>query len=174
MKKILCLLLALVMLAGLGVGAGAAPPDTSTWPVLALNQPVDLDYFGESEDSEGNMCPAYMSTYQFIPAESGWYFYEILGPASLGFSFVYVMTNEGTSEWDDADTLPLATQAVHMEGGGEYFVVAQAIGAAGSTGVFQLAARKVDETVTLKCWQRLPCWLQWILRWVCFGWIWMK
>jgi len=25
----------------------------------------------------------------------------------------------------------------------------------------------------LKWWQRLPSFLQWILRWLCFGWIWM-
>ena len=24
------------------------------------------------------------------------------------------------------------------------------------------------------CWGCLPCWVQWILRWVCFGWLWMK
>ena len=23
-------------------------------------------------------------------------------------------------------------------------------------------------------WQRLPGWAQWVLRWLCFGWIWMK
>ncbi|MCL2300039.1 MAG: hypothetical protein FWC27_07830 [Firmicutes bacterium] len=28
--------------------------------------------------------------------------------------------------------------------------------------------------VTLKWWQRLPGWLQWILRYVFFGWIWMR
>jgi len=26
----------------------------------------------------------------------------------------------------------------------------------------------------LKWWEKLPTWLQWILRWVFFGWIWMK
>ena len=26
----------------------------------------------------------------------------------------------------------------------------------------------------LRWWQKLPAWLQWILRFLCFGWIWMK
>ena len=29
-------------------------------------------------------------------------------------------------------------------------------------------------TPVLKWWQKLSAWLQWILRWLCFGWIWMK
>ena len=29
------------------------------------------------------------------------------------------------------------------------------------------------EPIPDPCWARLPCWVQWILRWVCFGWIWM-
>ena len=24
------------------------------------------------------------------------------------------------------------------------------------------------------CWQKAPAWVQWILRYICFGWIWMK
>jgi len=31
-----------------------------------------------------------------------------------------------------------------------------------------------NNNTQLKWWQKLPPWLQWILRWFCFGWIWMK
>jgi len=26
----------------------------------------------------------------------------------------------------------------------------------------------------VRCWQKAPSWVQWILRYICFGWIWMK
>ena len=26
----------------------------------------------------------------------------------------------------------------------------------------------------LRCWQKAPAWVQWVLRYICFGWIWMK
>ena len=46
-------------------------------------------------------------------------------------------------------------------------------------GFIRTAVGLDDETggptaTPLKCWQKLPAWLQWILRWLCFGWIWMK
>jgi len=28
--------------------------------------------------------------------------------------------------------------------------------------------------IELRWWEKLPAWLQWILRYICFGWIWMK
>lgn len=33
---------------------------------------------------------------------------------------------------------------------------------------------KIDAFSTMKWWQMLPDWLQWILRYFCFGWIWMN
>jgi len=31
----------------------------------------------------------------------------------------------------------------------------------------------IDEP-PLKWWQKQPNWIQWLLRYICFGWIWMK
>jgi len=173
MKKLLCVVLAAVMLAGLGVGAGAEdiePPDTSTWPVLVLNQPMTLEFYGYSEGFDGPSYPAYMSLCRFIPAESGSYFFEILGPDTLGLRMVYVTTNDFISVWDD-DILPGAGKVAQLEGRVEHLVVAQVV--SGSTGNFQVVARKYVPS-TLKWWQKLPSFLQFLLRWLCFGWIWMR
>jgi len=175
MKKLLCVLLAVVMLAGLfGFGAGAAvdPNDYTTWPLLTLNQPVDLEFWGYAGGGfdDSGTYPAYMSFYRFIPAESGLYFFEIVGPDSLMLRLVYVTTTDFIGVWAD-DVLPGAGTILDLEGGEEYLVVAQAIyRVPGSTGTFQVVARKVNTP----WWQNLPPFLQFLLRWLAFGWIWMR
>ena len=169
MKKLLCVLLAAAMLAGFSVGAAAEvdPEDSSTWLELVLDQPVDLDFFGYTDSP----YPAYMSFYRFTPVESSSYYFEILGPDSLRYRLVYVTTKDSISVWDDSVIYPVAGRIAYLEGGVEYFVVAQAINMmAGSTGTFQLVARKV----ALKWWQTLSPFLQFLLRWLAFGWIWMR
>jgi len=175
MKKLVCALLALVMMVGLCVGAGAAvdPQDPSTWPELVLNQPAEIEFWDYTEgDLNGSPgYPVYMSFYRFTPAESGDYYFEIPGPDTLRFRFVYVIIN-GTSVWDDSDIYNPAGKIARLEGGVEYIVVAQAINMVlESTGTFQVVARRVN---ALAWWQTLPPFLQFLLRWFAFGWLWMK
>ncbi|MCL1952850.1 MAG: hypothetical protein FWF60_08495 [Oscillospiraceae bacterium] len=111
-----------------------------------------------------------MSAYRYYPAESGTYTFEILAPKSIHtYCLINVMVN-GLNDWDDSDVFYGGTKTVCLEGGDECFVIAQAINRTiGSTDTFQLVVRKAVQ----KWWQTLPPWLQWILRWLCFGWIWM-
>jgi len=174
MKKLLCVLLALVMLAGLGVGAGAIDyEDPTTWPLLILNRPVELDFFGYAEaglTDDSDTYPAYMSFYRFIPAESGSYFFEILGP-SYSLRLVYVRNYDNTSIWDESNDFPGTGKVTYLEGGVVYLVVAQAINKiSGSTDTFQIVARRVEQ----KWYQTLPSFLQFLLCWFAFGWIWMR
>ena len=39
---------------------------------------------------------------------------------------------------------------------------------------YVIECRVTPPAPVLKWWQKLAAWLQWILRWFCFGWIWMK
>jgi hypothetical protein len=181
-KRLAAFLLGLCLTAALATPAGALdlePPDPSTWPELILNQPMTLDFFGYSEPlfaGEGfdvPSCSGYSGCYRFTPVESGTYFFEILGPQSPSAyiirRFIAVMVN---GVWNDFDINNMQTITVYLEGGDECFVVAQVADMTlGSTDTFQLVARKVDP---LKWWQRLPPFLQFLLRWVCFGWIWMR
>jgi len=176
MKKMLGMLLALVMLAGLGVGAGAVdlePPDTSTWPVLVLDQPMTLDFFGYTDGflyvSDTDASPVYMSHYRFIPPESGSYFFEILGSESLNRG-VFVSTNDFVTFWVVHNGFTIDGKAACMEGGVEYFVTACVILEPSSTGTFQVVARKY----VAPWYQSLPSFLQFLLRWLAFGWIWMR
>jgi len=171
----LCALLAAVMLAGLGVGAVAVEvelPDTSTWPNLVLDQPVTLEFIGYFEaglfDPPTETYPTYEGRYRFTPAESGSYFFEILGPKTFS-PIVAVVTKDFTSVWDN-DIIPVAGKVAQLEGGAEYLLLAHVLNMTEATGTFQVVARKVN----MPWWQSLPPFLQFLLRWLAFGWIWMR
>jgi len=91
MKKLMCVLLAVVMLAGLGVGAVAAidPEDPTTWPEIVLDEPADMEW--DSEFVYGTFANlifkgGYVGYYSFVPQDSGWYNLEVLGGQSFNNS----------------------------------------------------------------------------------------
>lgn len=136
-----------------------------------MNQPMTLEFvdYTEFEDLfDEPTYPAYTGRYRFIPTESGSYFFDILGPDTF-YRVVFVTTSDFIGVWD-IDSIPSAGKVAYLEGDVEYFIMAYVVNVSEVTGTYQLVARKVVP----KWWQTLPSFLQFLLRWICFGWIWMR
>jgi len=174
MKKFLSVLLALGMLAGVfGLVAGALDRmDPSTWPVLVLDVPAALEWYDiEEVFSPSGKTKFHVGYYRFIPAESGQYTFEIIGTSSEPILPRFLIWN--LPEELMPSTFPKITPTtVYLDGGREYYIMAmEGAGYEQSAGAFQFL---VTKTPPLKWWQKLPAFLQFLLRWFAFGWIWMR
>jgi len=179
MKKLLCLLLAVVMLAGLGVGAGAmnTTPGKITDEEICvffnenreLLQDIATKLLAWAEENEGSII-IYRNDSKVTDA-------QLL--RQLEQYFDLVGTNNGPSifasyhfSYVSFSFMPHRELEISIE---------YAPSNTNNRGYYRLDD---DWSITALCiswadppllwWQKLPSFLQFLLRWFCFGWLWMK
>ena len=171
MKKLTRVLLVLIMLLGLCVGVSAVvePTDPTTWPVLVLDEPAELEWDSEAGDYMGHIGIYYTGYYRFVPVESGQYVFDVLNPNNVQcFSQIIIIPFNGEEAFTG-----IRRVVVYLKEGNDYAVGAWDVTIGQPGNVFQLVVQKYTPDPAPPWWASLPTFLQFLLRWFAFGWLWM-
>jgi murein DD-endopeptidase MepM/ murein hydrolase activator NlpD len=184
MKKLLCIVLAALMLAGLFGVAASANTQGFTWPVPGFDQVSSgFGWRGRRMHSGIDIAGPGITGATVVAAQSG-----VVELAEIHRSYGHqVVIDHGNG---------IRTRYAHLQAGsmsvgrGRRVEMGQAIGRVGRTGnatgphlhfevivngVAQNPLNFVQQGVCIEnpWWYTLPAWLQAVLRWLFFGWLWM-
>ena len=176
MKKLLGILLALCMVAGIGVcgmvGISAAnDPDDIEWPPSS-----STEIFADVPNSANAVITS--RTFRFTPSVTGKYTFSFTAheynPMSelIGMTTVTLFDAAGKSLKYENSIYQNTRISVKLENNLKanetyYYSVS-------TSGRMKSYDCTVTRTGDADWWFTLPGFVQWILRYICFGWLWMK